>query len=440
MELPWRTRGCSSRQTPSRMLATGPGKRGSSRICATAAPLLRAYSIQTREESTNVNRSIVAIAKGPPGPDDAQVDALVREAVVLSGGLADLVSRGDTVIIKPNLIAPAPPEQAATTDYRVCRSIANQVRELGARPIIAEGSATGFDTEDAFGASRYDLLRDQGYEVVDLKKTPTVRVPVPKGTAVRDLLVPELVLKADAIINVPKMKTHGQVLATLAIKNMKGILPDTLKKKFHTTYGVFQSVAELVSVVTPALNIIDGIIAQEGMGPVLGTPVAMGLIIAGRDPVAVDTVTALVMGINPDEMETSRYAAQLGLGTMRIDEIDVVGKTIEQVRRRFKLSSEAMCEVLRLPPDFELVFNEAACTGCRNGVLATLKDLQLAGDINVLSGLRIICGKTDNGPAQSEKRTLLVGACTARHRSEYGYLEGCPPNCVDVLAAIKALV
>lgn len=386
-----------------------------------------------------MNKSMVAIVKGGCEPDENQIDTLVRRAVALTGGLESLVAPGTLVIIKPNLIAPAAPEQGATTDYRICKSLANQVRELGATAIIAEGSATGIDTEESIKASRYDVLRSEGYEVVDLKKSRYIRIPVPRGTALSEISVSELVLKADAIINVPKMKTHGQVLATLCIKNMKGILPDALKKRFHTTYGVFRSIAEVATVVKPTLNVLDGIIAQEGLGPLLGTPVPMGLVLAGRDPVAVDTVAALIMGIDPYAIETSKHAAELGVGTIDPAEIDTVGSRIEDVARRFKLSSEAMYEFLHMPLEFDLVFNEKACTGCRNGVLATLRDIEIAGRIDVLNGLRIVCGKMETDLPETDKKTLLVGACTVGHKSDFNYLEGCPPNCVDVLAAINAL-
>jgi len=386
-----------------------------------------------------MSKSLVAIVKGRADSDERQIDALVRKTVALTGGLDSLVPPGGTVVIKPNLVAPATPEQGATTDYRVCKSLADQVRELGARPIIAEGSATGVDTEESIKASHYDLLRSAGYEVVDLKKSRYVRVPVPRGTALSEISVPDLVLNAHAIINVPKMKTHGQVLATLCVKNMKGILPDSLKKKFHTTYGVFRCVAEVATVVKPSLNVVDGIIAQEGLGPLLGTPVPMGLVIAGRDPVAVDTIAALIMGIDSYALETSKHAAELGVGTINPDEIEVVGSRIEDVSRRFKLSSEAMYEFLHMPYGFDLVFNEKACTGCRNGVLATLRDLEIAGRMEILRGLRIVCGKTESHLPPTDKKTLLVGACTAGHKSDFSYLEGCPPNCVDVLAAIMAL-
>ena len=383
-------------------------------------------------------RSTVAIAKGSPSPDDDEINSLTREAVRLAGGLGDIVARGATIIIKPNLVAPATPDKGATTDRRICKSIADQVKELGGRPIIAESSCIGVDTEDSIRASRYDELRNQGYEVLDLKGCPLVNIAVPHGEVLTELRLPRVVVEADAIISVPKLKTHDQAPATLAIKNMKGILPDVLKKKFHTTFGVFQAVAEFNSVLPPAFSVVDGIIGQEGFGPVFGTPIELDLILAGRDPVAVDTVAGMVMGIAPETMEITKRAAALGVGTMNLDLIDVVGKTISEVRHRFQLESEALADELRFPPRFELIFNDKACTGCRNGVLSTLRDLSDMGQLSKIENLRIVVGNMDSPPPPSpKKQTLLVGTCTSAFKNCGEFVIGCPPNNVDILAAIS---
>ena len=382
-------------------------------------------------------RSSVAIVKGPISPTDADTDKMVREAVGLADGLNGIVRPRATIIIKPNLVAPATPDKGATTDRRVCKSLADQVRELGAKPIIAESSCIGVDTEDAIRASKYDELREQGYEVVNLKTCPLITVPVPKGKVVSELRLPQIVMEADAIISVPKLKTHDQAPATLAMKNMKGVLPDILKKKFHTTYGVFQAVADLNTVVPPAFSVVDGIIGQEGFGPVFGTPIELDLIIAGRNPVAVDTIAGVVVGIEPTSMEITMRAAELEIGTMDPGQIDVVGKPVEEVKHRFKLESEALAEELHFPDGFELMFNEKACTGCRNRVLSSLKDLADLGQMETAEDLRIIVGGTDSPPLPCpSKRTLLVGACTARWKASGEFVAGCPPNNTDIIAAI----
>ncbi|MFW6151263.1 MAG: DUF362 domain-containing protein, partial [Chloroflexota bacterium] len=233
-------------------------------------------------------RTKVALVRTREQPGDREIDAAVRQAVDLAGGMADVVKRGNTVLIKPNLVVAKPPESGATTDPRVCKAIADMVTDLGARPVIAESSFVGLDTEEAIEVAGYGKLRGQGYEVIDLKRKgiEKVTVPVPLGKALKEVSLPRVVVDADVIISVPKMKTHDQSEATLAVKNMKGVLPDAWKRKFHHEYGVFQSTADLLTVVKPSLAVVDGIVAMNGLGPAFGEPMEMDLIIAGKDAVA----------------------------------------------------------------------------------------------------------------------------------------------------------
>ena len=120
-------------------------------------------------------KSIVAIVRGSLSPGDEEVDRMVREAVALAGGLEGIVSEGGTVVIKPNLVAPVGPERGATTDPRVCRSLADQAREWGGRAIIAESSALGVDTEEG----GLDVLRDTRIVAGMMDEPPP---PSPKRT------------------------------------------------------------------------------------------------------------------------------------------------------------------------------------------------------------------------------------------------------------------
>ncbi len=377
----------------------------------------------------------VALIKTHEQPGGEQIEAAVRKAVQLSGGLAGIVASGSTVIIKPNLVAPKAPESGATTDPRICKAIADMVREMGARPIIAESSFVGLDTEEAIRVAGYDKLREDGYEVIDLKRKgiEKVTIPVPRGKALKEVSLPRVVVEADAIISVPKMKTHDQAGVTLAIKNLKGLLPDAWKRKFHHTYGVFQSTADLLTVVKPSLSVVDGIIAMQGLGPAFGEALEMDLIIAGRDAVAVDTVTAAVMGFDVQECGCVREAAERKLGTGELSEIDVVGETIGKVQRRFKRTDEAISEAMPLPRDLNIIVGEKTCSGCRNQILSTLFDLKEANLLEKAAGWTVVCGKMEKLPEVPRERLLLVGACLARFRNEGTFVEGCPPNSRDVI-------
>jgi uncharacterized protein (DUF362 family) len=120
---------------------------------------------------------------------------------------------------------------------------------------------------------------------------------------------------------------------TLGMKNMFGLLPDKFKAKYHAK-GISKVIVDINTVIKPNLTVIDGFVAMEGRGPTDGSPVKMDLIIAGKDPVATDATCARVMGLDPHEISHIRTANQKGIGN--IDEIYVVGSSIEDVKRPFK--------------------------------------------------------------------------------------------------------
>jgi len=382
-----------------------------------------------------MTKTTVAVVKTGEHPKQEQIEAAVRKAVELAGGLPESIGNGSTVLIKPNLVAPRPSETGATTDPRICRTIADMVRECGARPIIAESSFVGLDTEEVIKVAGYDRLREDGYEVVNLKEkgTKTVTVPVPQGVAISEVSLPKLVVDADAIINVPKMKTHDQSGVTLAVKNMKGVLPDVWKRRFHHTYGVFQSTADLLTVVKPCLNVVDGLVAMQGIGPAMGEALEMDLVFAGQDAVAVDAVVSAVMGFDLQECGCVREAAGRALGVGDLNEIDVVGEPIANVQRRFKRSEEAIAEAIQLPPGFSIIIDEKACSGCRNQILSTLFDLKDANLLEMAAGWTVLSGKFDALPDVPREHLLLVGACLAQFREAGTFVEGCPPNSRDVI-------
>ena len=110
-----------------------------------------------------MSKTEVALVRTQEQPSEQQIEAAVRKGVELACGLAGIAARGKTVIIKPNLVAPKPPESGATTSPIICRVVDDMVREGGGRPIIAESSFVGLDTEEAIRMAGYDRLRDEGY-------------------------------------------------------------------------------------------------------------------------------------------------------------------------------------------------------------------------------------------------------------------------------------
>ena len=379
-------------------------------------------------------KSRVAIFKTGKNPGEEEIREKVREAVAAVGGMEKFVKRGDLAIIKPNLVISMGSETGATVDWRVSRAVADLVREQGGRAVIGESCGTGGDTEKVFEKTGHARLREQGYEVVDFKKIENVEMSIPGAKVIQKVMIPTLVKQADVIINIPKIKTHDQIPMSGALKNMKGALAEKEKNRLHKD-GLNEGVAEINALLRPKLVVVDGIIAQEGLGPVFGDPVEMDLILAGEDSVAVDTVICNIMEIDPKQVLCIRFAEEMGLGTGDLSKIEIIGKKIHEVKRRFKSAEEDIKKIE--VPGFQLLFNETSCTGCRNTMYSVIKDMQSKGLLEYLNGLTVVAGAMEELPDLDRRDMVLVGACTAKLKKEgVRFAPGCPPRNYWVIEAI----
>jgi uncharacterized protein (DUF362 family) len=381
-----------------------------------------------------MSTTTVSIVKTNPDPQYGEILNCVRAALDLIGGIEDIIKAGHLVLINPSWVAPpVEPEAGCITMPEIPRAIADIVKELGARPVIAESSAVGVDSEKIVQESGYRELRDLGYDVIDLKqdKKAVVKLPAENGRVFDEVDCFELAKQADVIISVPKLKTHDQTEMTCAIKKLKGLLTDKGKKAMHHE-GLFEGVIDLLSAVRPRLAVVDAVVCQEGLGPVFGRPVEMNLILAGRDLVAVDATCARLIGYRPEETLLTVNAAARGLGVKNSDQIEVVGVALDSVKRRFMRAIEDD------PVDvegFELIQGEATCTGCRNTVMSALVDMRNADQTMYLPGVTVIAGDAQIPKGLDEENVVTVGLCMQDKRSER-HVKGCPPNNALVVKAI----
>ena len=229
------------------------------------------------------------------------------------------------------------------------------------------------------------------------------------------------------------LKTHDQLEVTLGLKNMKGLINDETKVLFHRE-GVIEGVVELCAALKPSFTVVDGIIGQEGMGPMYGLPVEMDLIVAGMDTVAVDSVGGAIMGFEPGEVPITVSAAKRGLGIMDLQDIDIAGETLDAVTRRFvRAHEDERVQVKGL----SIVYDEGACTGCRNAVYSVVFDLVNQGKLEYLESVTLVAGSSVLPPETEHRRLIAVGRCCGREVRESGcYVKGCPPNNTHIMEAL----
>lgn len=380
-----------------------------------------------------INKAQVSIVKCDKIHHYQSVKKAVKHSLQLIGGLDSLVSAGDRVLIKPNLIAPYHYRTGATTNLFVIRALCALAKEAGARKIsIADSSAIGHKTEEVFAVTGLKELSTKiGVELIDFKKSKTVYMGIANGKIFKRIKIPEAFMEADVIINAPVMKTHDVFPATLGLKNMKGVLQEKDKKRFHK-WGLAQSIVDLNKLVLPQLTVLDGTVCMEGMGPTHGTPVNLGIIISSFDTVAGDSVAATVMGIAPLKIEYVKLAFEQGLGCADLSRIQVLGLGIEKVKRPFK----------QVKLDFEFwrekgieIYEKGACSGCRNTVAAFIADLEKNKDeLELLKGYTLIFGQNIKLPDKYEGRLVNIGLCTRKFRVKDEYIPGCPPHPEELLA------
>ena len=380
-----------------------------------------------------MTKSVVSIVKTKPKPEYPEIRETVAKALDLLGGIHDIVRPGYLVLIKPSWVSPPLEREAACiTLPEVPRAIADIIKDLGARAVIAESSAIGVDTEKVIKESDYRKLVDMGYEVVNLKNTRAVRLPTPNGKIFKSMLCWEMVKQADVVISVPKLKTHDQTEITCAIKNLKGLQPDNAKKQDHQK-GLFDALPDLLATIKPQLAVVDAILCQEGVGPMFGRPVEMDLIVAGKDLVAVDTICGLIIGYEPNEVLVTVNAADRGLGIMDPAQIEVMGERLDTVKRRFMRSYED--EQVKVE-GFSLVYGEVTCTGCRNTILSSLLDMKAANHLCYLPGITVVAGNAPLPKRVPQESIVSVGNCMHKENRGDRHVKGCPPNCADVVKGI----
>ena len=273
--------------------------------------------------------SRVAIVKGT-----RPVETTVKALEMIRSDVDDVLSGRKPILIKPNYINSEHPSTGITTDSRVIEGIVKFLRRRNIEGIIiGEGSGWG-DTFQAFKVAGVDAVAERwGVELVDLNKDEFVEVNAADPLALKKVKIAKTALES-TIISVPKLKLHRIATVTLSLKNMMGALAS--KGSMHRG-NLSKNIADLASILTPRISVVDGIIAGEGH-ETSGNPVEMNLVIAGIDPVAVDAVGAAVMGIPPKDVKHLLLAEKKGLGTCNLEEITVLGEPIEKVKRKFHRS------------------------------------------------------------------------------------------------------
>src|SRR6185369_7994829 len=230
-----------------------------------------------------------------PAYDQSVYDKMRRMLVEHLGDV-----RGRNILLKPNLVE-FEPASSINTHPMVVHAACEAFRAMGAATVrIAEGPGHRRNTLDlAEAAGYFRIVPDFEDRFVDLNLDEVTRVrPTAQFSRIKKLYLPNSALGADLLVSMPKMKTHHWVGATLSMKNLFGVVPSGIygwpKNVLHWA-GIDESIADLHFAFPRQMAIVDGIVGMEGNGPIQGSPKRVGVLVAGRDPLAVDSTCCRVM-------------------------------------------------------------------------------------------------------------------------------------------------
>jgi uncharacterized protein (DUF362 family) len=247
---------------------------------------------------------------------------------------------GKVVVIKPNMLDCVPGKPIAT-DPAVIQAAVELANHLGAKQIIAaEGTAHNRDTQYLLENSGHGALyRKLGLRFVDLNEDDIEKVENPNPfTKLAHIYFPKTVLEADAIISVPKLKTHHWARMTCSMKNMFGCIPGRKygypKNVLHFE-GIDNCILDINRILRPPIQLVDAVIAMEGDGPIMGNAKPANLVLLGNDAAATDATGARIMGINIQNIPYLRYAGEI-IGNTDEQHIKILGLPLSEAHTPFK--------------------------------------------------------------------------------------------------------
>lgn len=262
----------------------------------------------------------VALVKTGQGP--RAIRTSVNRALEMLGGIRHYVSPGQRVLVKPNFVAAVP---SAVTDLTVLASVIDEVRSVGAVPFLGECPGFEFDSSATLRYLRVDkFAQDNAVNLINLEADSYVDQPF-DHPFVKSVKVAASALEADAIINVPKMKSHKLTTVSMAIKNSFGLLAKESRRQIHAL-GLHRGIAALYKLFQPVVSVMDGLTIPS-TGAVYGSRIDLGIIAASSDMLSLDLACSPLLGAQPEDVEHLALAARYG-----ITPVEILGDHIQPVR------------------------------------------------------------------------------------------------------------
>ena len=298
--------------------------------------------------------------------NQAEIDFAVRRAVDSLGGMAKFVKPKNKVLLKVNLVAGHEVEKRVNTDPSVVKAAAKLVLECGGEPVIADSPGIGNFERIAETCGIAQAARELNIKCVELKEPVKLELKNNFNYSYKNIEAAKLAASADVIINLAKLKTHGQMQLTLGVKNIFGCIVGRAKAGWHYNVGLNRDkfaalLIDLYKTIEPDLTIIDGVIGMHGDGPTSGEPYNYNLIGAAENALYLDFWLCKFMGLELENFALWRAAKAKNLIECDLNNCELDGDFDKNFKfKDVKIPRDQSLRSLRLLPN--LPFVERAMT------------------------------------------------------------------------------
>ncbi len=265
--------------------------------------------------------NLVAVKGGEP-------EVMFDRAIESFGGMKQFVSKGQTVVVKPNIGWDVTPERGGNTNPKLVKRIIEHCFNAGAKEVFVFDHTCDNWTKCYKHSGIEQAAKDAGAKVVSGETEGYYQeIGIPNGKTLKRAKIHELMLSSSVMINVPVLKVHDGAKATISMKNFMGVVWD---RRYWHRNDLQQCIADFATYCKPNLNVVDAYTVMKRNGP-RGTSiddvVEMKSLIMSRDIVAADAASAKLLGFEPAEIDHIKIAGEMHVGTM-----DLSGLSINRIR------------------------------------------------------------------------------------------------------------
>jgi len=349
---------------------------------------------------------------------------------------------GKRVLLKPNAGRFVASGTGVTTDPRVVAAAADFFMPRCREVLVGDSPILGVKPLSNLEIGGYaELAKERGIRAVNVDGVPPLTVSIPKGRAIKKLRVCRIWQEVDYLVSIPVMKTHMHTQVSLALKNMKGLLYKKEKVRLHQLPVKGRAsrdikmldiaIADLGTVLTPHLSLVDGAVGQEGLGPSAGTPKRVGLVLGSTDFLSADAVACRLMGIDPEKVHHLRLCAERLSRSLKAREIEVRPRDYRRHMVKFKPPPKKLSLSF---PGMKLQDCDS-CSACLSTIFGFLQRYSKELDYFTKGGeLKL---STGSGVKDTGAGTFLIGNCAIQAVKNGFAVKGCPPVPSQIFEVIK---